>query len=226
MNWLKLPAMMRMSMTTPNVMKGNRPDWLTAFNFFLLPIVSESFGYPGGFNSGNFRFITPFASNPREWPFLKGINLLDGREFPLRTSRDGRLNVVVADTYRIVLNQLLNKPEPKSLAPDGSPCSSETRGLLKRVMVKADEIVPVGKETDRTWDEATDMSLFDFEVKEFRDKTSLVRAEASLLNDANAFSKRELIRRSKLSQKAVYAILEGREVRKATLDAFRPAPED
>ena len=156
---------------------------------------------------------------------LKGINLLDGRQFPLRTSRDGRPDVVVADTHRIVLNQLLNKPETKSLAPDGSVCSSETRGLLKRVVVKADEIVPVGKETDRTWDEATDMNLLDFEVKEFREKTGLVSADASLLNHAKAFSKRELIRNSKLSQKAVYSILEGQPVRQSTLDTFRLAVE-
>jgi hypothetical protein len=47
MHWLELPAMMRMSMGTPNVMKNNRPSWLTAFNFFLAPIVSGTYGYPG-----------------------------------------------------------------------------------------------------------------------------------------------------------------------------------
>jgi hypothetical protein len=124
-----------------------------------------------------------------------------------------------------VLAQLLTKAEPKSLAPDGSPCASETRGLLKRAVVIAGEVVPVGKETDRTWDEAEDMSIFDFKAKEFREKTGLVRADASLLNDANGFSKRKLIGTSKLSQKAVYAILEGKPVRQDTLDTFRLAVE-
>lgn len=77
------------------------------------------------------------------------------------------------------------------------------------MVVKADEIVPVGKETDRTWDEAEDVNrLLDFEVKQFREISGLVTADPSLPEDASAFSKRELIRRSKLSQKAVYAILD------------------
>ena len=36
-NWLDLPAMMRMVVTTPNVFKHQRPEWLGPFNFFLFP---------------------------------------------------------------------------------------------------------------------------------------------------------------------------------------------
>jgi hypothetical protein len=36
-SWLKLPAMMRMVMSSPNVLRTGRPDWLTPFNFFLFP---------------------------------------------------------------------------------------------------------------------------------------------------------------------------------------------
>jgi len=32
--WLDLPAMMRMVVTTPNVFKHRRPEWLGPFNFF------------------------------------------------------------------------------------------------------------------------------------------------------------------------------------------------
>lgn len=39
--WLDLPAMMRMTMTSPNVMRHNRPDWLAPFNFFLFPLISD-----------------------------------------------------------------------------------------------------------------------------------------------------------------------------------------
>jgi hypothetical protein len=42
----------------------------------------------------------------------------------------------------------------------GNARTSQTSG--------GEEIVPVGKETDRTWDDATDMRIFDFEVKQFR----------------------------------------------------------
>ncbi len=36
--WLDLPAMMRMVVTTPNVLKDRRPEWLGPFNFFLFPL--------------------------------------------------------------------------------------------------------------------------------------------------------------------------------------------
>jgi hypothetical protein len=224
-SWLDLPAMMRITMTTPNVMKTNRPQWLTAFNFFLLPIVSALGGYPGGFDKVNFRFVTPFEANPKKWKSITGINLRNGRKFRLSTNRGNDFKLVVADTYRIVLHQLLTKPEAKSLAPDGSPCTSETRGLLRRASVEVKEIVPVGKETDRTWDVGEDMSLVDFKVRRFGEKSRLVQAGSDLLKRAKAFSKRELIRRCGLSQKAIYAILDGKEVRKSTLDSFVRAVE-
>ena len=45
-------------------------------------------------------------------------------------------------------------PEAKSLAPDGSPCISETRGLLERAHIIAGEFRYVGKETDRKREES------------------------------------------------------------------------
>jgi hypothetical protein len=42
--WLDLPAMMRTVVTTPNVFKYRRPEWLGPFNFFLFPLLSETFG--------------------------------------------------------------------------------------------------------------------------------------------------------------------------------------
>jgi hypothetical protein len=94
------------------------------------------------------------------------------------------------------------------------------------VVVNTDDIVPVGKETDRTWDEAEDMHrLLDFEVKQFREKSGLVCGDPSLLADASLFSIRQLIRSSKLSQKAVYAVLEGKAVRVETLETLRIAVE-
>jgi predicted transcriptional regulator len=91
--------------------------------------------------------------------------------------------------------------------------------------VEAKNIVPVGKETDRTWDVGEDMSVVDFKVRQLGQKKRLVQADSSLLKRARAFSKRELIRRCGLSQKAIYAILDGKEVQKSTLDSFVRAVE-
>lgn len=56
--WLDRPAMMRMVVTTPNIFKHRRPEWLGPFNFFLFPLVSVLGGYPAGYDKSNFVFIT------------------------------------------------------------------------------------------------------------------------------------------------------------------------
>lgn len=72
-NWLDLPTMMRMVVTTPNVFKQRRPEWLGPFNFFLFPMLSETFGgYPKGFDKSNFIFITPYGVRPQKMEFTRG----------------------------------------------------------------------------------------------------------------------------------------------------------
>jgi hypothetical protein len=57
-------AIMRMVVTTPNVFRQRRPAWLGPFNFFLFPMLSETFGgYPTGFDKSTFVFITPYESS-------------------------------------------------------------------------------------------------------------------------------------------------------------------
>jgi hypothetical protein len=71
-DWLNLPAMMRMVVTTPNVFNQQRPELLGPFNFFLYPLLSETFGgYPANFNKSNFVFIAPYQPDRRKWTSLK-----------------------------------------------------------------------------------------------------------------------------------------------------------
>ena len=85
-----------------------------------------------------------------------------------------------------------------------------------RTSIVAGEVIPVGKETDRHWEQGDDPSLLDFKLKEYR-KTRLVVAETSDQRRWKKMGVRNLIRKSKLSQKAVYAILAGESVRAHTL---------
>ena len=57
-----------------------------------------------------------------------------------------------------LLTQYVNHPEYKSLAPDGQPCKSDSKGLLQRYPVTATEFVLIGKETERGWEQADDIS--------------------------------------------------------------------
>lgn len=138
---------------------------------------------------------------------------------------NGKQNKVVPESFRIILRLYLGRPESKSFVPDGTPCVADTQGLLRRATVVAGDIVPVDKETDRHWEQGEDMSLLDFQVLEYRPLGKLVIADAMLRKKMAKFSLRELIRRSGLSQKAVYAVLHGKPVRKNTLSILRRTVE-
>lgn len=228
--WLKLPAMMRMAMTSPNVLRTIRPEWLAPFNFFYFPLLSDHLGgYPAGFDRSNFKFITPPESNRTKWKTLKGVNLLDvigGRTYQISMTPDPSQRKVVPESMQIILRQYLEHPEAKSLGPDGATCLSTTAGLLRRSTILAGEIVPVGKETDRHWEQGEDPSLVDFKLHEFKKRRKMATAEPSDIKRGKKIGVRPIMRKSGLSQKAVYAILAGVPVRMQTLASFKRAVED
>jgi hypothetical protein len=115
----------------------------------------------------------------------------------------------------------LRHPEAKSLAPDGTPCVGSTQGLLGHTWITTKEIIPVGKETDRHWERGEDPSLLDFRLKEYRTTARMAVASVSDRRRWKKIGVRNLIRKSKLSQKPVYAILNGQPVRVSTFAIFR-----
>jgi hypothetical protein len=220
--WLDLPAMMRMVVTTPNIFKHRRPEWLGPFNFFLFPLVSVlGGGYPAGFDKSNFLFITPYETDRRKWKSLKGVNLFDGQNFQIAMRPTMIRDRVIPDSFRIVLHNYPNKAEAKSLAPNGTHCTGATQGLLRRTQITATGLVPVGKETDRRWEQGEDPSMLDFQGHVFQTPGKLVVADAA---DRKRWAKvgvRQLMRKTSLSQKAVYAIITGQPVRQSTLVTFQ-----
>lgn len=220
-DWLTLPAMMRMVMTSPNVLKNRRPDWLAPYNFFLFPLLSDLGGYPFGFDRSTFQFITPTESDRKKWNTLKGINLLDGRTYQISMIPDPKQKKVFPDSFQIVLNQYLGKPEVKSLAPDGAPCGASTEGLLQRAKIVARGLIPVGKETDRHWEQGEDPSMLDPKIQMFGQKGKLVVADEYEMKEWRKIGVRKLMRATKLTQKAIYSILSGKGVRQQTMNVFR-----
>lgn len=218
--WLGLPAMMRMTMTSPNVMRYNRPEWLAPFNFFLFPMISEVGGYPPGVEKSAFNFIVPFESDRSKWRTLRGINLKDEKIYRIAMLPDGKRDTVVPESFRIILRQYLQHPEAKSLAPDGSACLGSTQGLLRRETIVAHKIISIGKETDRSWEQGEDPSILDFKLKEYGDVSKMVIADAADRKRWRKLGIRYLRRKSDLSQKTVYAILDGTPVRRSTLLSF------
>lgn len=117
----------------------------------------------------------------------------------------------------------MRHPEAKSLAPDGTACVWNTVGLLKRPSIFAKGVVPIGKETDRHWEQGDDPSQINFKVKEFRKKKKMLVAEASERKLWREAGLRCGTRKSGLSPNTVSAILNGVPVKVSTLKIFAVA---
>jgi hypothetical protein len=61
-------------------------------------------------------------------------------------------------TFEMIFSQYIHHREYKSLAPDGTLCKAESCGLLKRYPVTASGFHLIGKETERGWEQAEDVS--------------------------------------------------------------------
>jgi hypothetical protein len=65
----------------------------------------------------------------------------------------------------------------KSLAPDGTPCTGATQGLLLRSKIIAGRLIPVAKETDRRWEQGEDPSMLDSENHVFEKQGKMAVAD-------------------------------------------------
>jgi hypothetical protein len=130
---------------------------------------------------------------------------------------------VFPDSLQVILNQYLGKPEVKSLAPDGAPCDAKTEGLLRRAKIVARGLIPVGKETDRHWEQGEDSSMLDPKIQMFGGKGKLVVADEYEIKDWRKIGIRKLMRATKLTQKAIYSIMSAKGVREQTMHVFRTA---
>src|ERR1700689_2214500 len=115
------------------------------------------------------------------------------------------------------------KREVKSLAPDGTPCTGKTRGLLLRAKITAGKLVPVGKETDRRWEQGEDPSMIDPNTLVFEKRTKLVIADPSERKRWSDIGLRRIMGASKLSQEPVSNALKGIGVRPQTLSMIPQA---
>jgi methylphosphotriester-DNA--protein-cysteine methyltransferase len=59
----------------------------------------------------------------------------------------------------------------KSLAPDGTPCRSDSQGLLQRYPVAASACRLIGKETERGWEQPEDISTLLPSLKRYERNT-------------------------------------------------------
>jgi hypothetical protein len=97
--------------------------------------------------------------------------------------------------------------------------------VTKTVRSGFDKLVPVGKETDRRWEQGDDPSMIDSDIFIYEKRTKLVIADPSERKRWSAIGVRRLIRGSKLSQAPVSNAIKGKPVRTRTLAIIRQTVE-
>jgi hypothetical protein len=130
-----------------------------------------------------------------------------------------RRNVVFPSQFARLAIQYQEHPEAKSLAPDGTPCRADTRGLLKRAHVVAGELRYVGKETDRKWEEGEDISVLEFKPSEYGRATKVVASE-EVKNDMKNIGIKKCARESGFTRFFVRKLLRGQTVRRRSYEEF------
>jgi hypothetical protein len=203
--WRRRPQMMRMTVTTVNVLKSLH-DWegFRPCNFFLLPVIAEG-GYPANVDPDRFRLVAPFESDRSKWAHSECLNIgdpNDRRKYGLIasfTSREYGKKAVV-ETFENLFHRYIQHAEAKSLGPDGQACKSDTIGLLGRSHVIAGKHRRIGKESIRSWEEGDDLESLLFVPVEYEQPgekqmpAHFARASERFIRKIKRIGIRELVR--------------------------------
>jgi hypothetical protein len=138
--------MRKLAITTPNVLKTLRSidhEAARPYTFVISPVLAFS----------NTVLVARFCDKPSLWDDLEYVSVDTGEKGKLRNwtlQVDGKLVPLVKQTMGDVIRKYGERPEFKSLGPDGSLCKKNTVGLLRRRPVIAKSISQlIGKEVDR-----------------------------------------------------------------------------
>jgi hypothetical protein len=217
-----LPAMMRIRITTPNVMKALRkrdPGAGKPYNFALSPILIQPVS--------GCTLVTASTKSPHDWLSRNYVEIHSGDVVKL--GRDYRGMRLEPQTLATVLWRHYLHPEDKSLAPDGGRCGMYTSGLLSRRPIQAiPPFILIGKEIERRSQEGEDISIVEGTgpVRYQRRQTPKTRpADDTLILRAKRFSMRQLMRASGVSQHAVERFLRGERIHPGTRERLAKAVE-
>jgi hypothetical protein len=223
--WLDLPQMMRLTITTHNVL-DRLGGWEVArpYNFLMMPIVDPLFGY--AFDrpkNQKIMLVTAFSSNQKHWFNLECINIYGGKKYRMVNSnreKNPPHDVVLPSQFGRLLIEYQEHPEAKSLAPDGTPCKGATKGLLKRAHIVAGELRYVGKETDRKWEEGDDISVLEFKTTEYG-RSKMVVASEEIKKDIENIGINKCARESGFDRKNfIRKLVRGLPVKRNSYDEF------
>jgi hypothetical protein len=156
--WLDLPAVGRVSLSTLNAMvpfaeynrRRSYPEQIKPHGFAVACYVKEGGLPPDVEDAEHFHLVGPFEQEPAKWLRLPWFDLYSGKGYRIRTGSTSRAhgNWCVVKSYREVLEDYRTHPETKLAGADGRPCSEQTVGLLRRRSVFIAGATHIGKETN------------------------------------------------------------------------------
>jgi len=173
-------------------------------------------GLPANVDGSHLTLVTSSTSNRSDWLNSECVNIFDGEIHHLALKQTDKRDKVIPRTYGHVLYLYTKHLEAKSLAPDGTACTCETRGLLQRSSVIAASRRYVGKETDRRWEQGEDLSLVEFKSLEYQQSKQVVASDEIKLQILKT-GIRKLERETGVSHHTLEKILRGESVRRETL---------
>jgi hypothetical protein len=150
-----LPAIMRVRVTTPNVLRALRkrdPGAAKPYNFAHSPILVQP--------PPDCTLVAPASKHFDEWLTREYTEIHTGQTIKLGDEYNG--TVITSQTLSSIIWRHYLHPEDKSLAPDGKPCEAYTNGLLLRRPIQAmTPLIFIGKEIERRAQEGEDLSILE-----------------------------------------------------------------
>jgi hypothetical protein len=175
-------------------------DQARPYNFALSPVIVNLSETP-------VTLLGPFEKNSARWREMPYINIHDGKTHTLKPPT----MPVIAQTFETVFSQYVRHHEYKSIAPDGGPCKADSQGLLKRYPVTAAGFHLIGKETERGWEQAENISTLLPSLKRYQQNAGKVNE--SLRERLQKMPLNALQRETGLSRNTILRARRGQRVR-------------
>jgi hypothetical protein len=121
----------------------------------------------------------------------------------------------------MVLSQYQRHPEYKSFAPDGTPCQADTAGLLRRYPITASGFHLIGKETERGWEQAEDISTLLPSLVRYQQNSGI--AGERLRQRLRQIPLAALERKTELSRHTILRARQGKRVHPRSLQLLNAA---
>jgi hypothetical protein len=227
--WLDLPAMMRIPVSSPAVL-GRLKDFCKPYDFVLAPVVRD-----GDFNLDEEAkkpiLVTRFEKDGEEWVTATYFNVRTGKPCRITTGEPTSKRIIPVRSYRSVLNAYVNNAESKFNGPDGKQCCSWTRGLLQRTHIVAGQHLYCGKEFKRKLEEGPVDHDVEFKCKVY--ENGRIVAGPETLRQLASFSERQISKKTGVHRNTIRLIRHGKGVKRSTFakvmnflrENSRPAPQ-